>query len=216
MFKATLTFALLFLAVAGSAQGDGSADPSAQPPSNLSSMTSQVYPTGIPISGSPTASDGNFSQTRPSGCHPHSAIPTIQPLSSGVFSSVANDASPVSTPNFTCQPDHESTIPTGTASVPPFSGGAFPTSNVSGTVGPNGTNSGNFTQVPTASSKPPSGPDEQAPPTSTPTTTSFGKLDCLLTNYFILIGHCLLYSRQEKACPSLASLIYWALLAKVL
>jgi hypothetical protein len=213
MHKATLTLSLLFLAVAGSAQSDGAAASSTQPPLNLSSVTSQAFPSGTPISGSPTASDGNFSQTRPSGCHPHSSIPTSQPLSSGVFSSVENGASPVSTPNFTCQPDHESTIPTGTASITSFSGGAFPTPNVSGTVGPNGTNSGNFTQVPTASPDPSaSGPDEQAPPTSTPTTTSFGKFDCLLTNYFILIGHCLLYSRQEKACPSLASLNYRALL----
>ena len=179
MFKATLTFALLFLAVAGSAQGDGGADSSAQPPSNLSSMTSQVYPTGTPVSEPPTASDGNSSQmnrTRPSGgCHPHSMGSTVQPPPSSVFSSVASDAtgSPDVKMNFTCHPEYESTIPTGTASVPPLSGGAFPTSNVSKPMGPHGTYSGNVTQVPTAS-----GPDEQAPPTGTPTTT-FGKLDCL-------------------------------------
>ena len=171
MYKATLTLSLLFLAVAGSAQSNGAAAPSTQPPLNLPSVTSQAFPSGTPISGFPTASDGNPSQTnitRPTGCHPHFANATIQPLSSGVFSSVASDASSASTPNFTCQPDNESTIPTGTASVTSFSGGAFPTSNV---PGPNGTNSGNFTQVPPTPSSSLSA--------SGSATTTFGKFDCL-------------------------------------
>ena len=192
MFKVTLTFSLLFLAVFGSAQNDGGADTSAHPPSNFSSPT--VSPSGgIPtISTTPTASDGNSSQTnktRPNGCYPHdhSAIPTNQPLSaSGVSSSAAPNASHVSKPHFGCEPDSESTmtIPTGTASVPQHSGdGALPSANVSMPIPSNGTaptgshDHGNFT-LPTGSPGPSSsGTDQQVPPSATP-TTSFGKLDC--------------------------------------
>jgi hypothetical protein len=223
MYKATLTFSLLFLAVVGSAQNDGGAGTSAQPPSNLSSPTpSNVYPSGgIPtISTTPTASDGNSSQTnktRPSGCYPHdhssSAIPTDQPLSaSGVFSSAAHDASHISKPHFRCEPDSSEsniTIPTGTASVPQYSGdGALPlaSTNVSRPIPsngltPNGTHHGNST-LPTGSPKPSSsGTDQQGPPSAT-ATTSFGKLDCLVysdlffTNCSFLVGRRMLVRRQ--------------------
>ena len=186
MYKAILTFSLLFLAVAGSAQSDGGADPSSQqPPSNFSSMTSQVYPSGTPmISIPPTASGGNYSYTKPKSgnCYqPYPAIPNVQPpSSSAVYSSAV--PKPEYT-NSTCQPDFESmAIPTGTVSIPSFAA-AYPTTNVSkpmDNIGPNGTYSGNSTLVPpTPSSKPfASGPDEQnLPPISAATpTASYGKL----------------------------------------
>ena len=190
IYKATLTFSLLFLAIVGSAQNDGGADTSAQPPSNISSTTaSQVYPSpsGIPISTTPTSSDGDSSQTnrtRPSSCYPyHSAIPTDQPLSSGVFSSAAHSASHVSKPHFSCEPDSESTaIPTETASVPQYSGGSapLPSTNVSNTsMEPTGSYYGNST-LPTGSPQPfPSGTGQQDPPVAT-ATTSFGKLDWIV------------------------------------
>lgn len=210
MYKATLTFSLLFLAVVGSAQNDGGADSSDQPPSNFSSSTaSQVYPSGIPIPTTP--SDGNSSQTnrtRPSGCHPHSAMPTDHPLSTGVFSSAVYSASPgVSKPHFNCEPDTESTmIPTGTASVPAYSGGALPSTDVSGpiqTMPPNGTHHGNFT-LPTGSPEYPSSipGGQQDPPVSSPTATvSYGKLDCSLNNHFYSDWFTICFSRQKKACP---------------
>ena len=178
LYKATFTFSLLFLAVVGSAQNDTSAPP----PSNFSSPTgSQVYPSGTPMYTTPAVSDGNSSQTngtRPSGCHPHhhSAIPTDQPLSSGVFSSAAYSASSVSKPHFGCEP--ESTIPTGTASVPPYSGSALPSTNVSGTMyttTPTGSFDGNFT-LPTGSSNPfsSSGPGGQQDPPAATATASHG------------------------------------------
>lgn len=199
MYKATLTFSLLFLAVVGSAQNDGGADTSAQPPSTFSLPTgSQVYPSGSVPTSTPTSSDGDSSQTnrtRPSGCYPHSAISTDQPLPSGVYSSAAYGASSnTSKPHFRCEPDSESTmIPTGTASVPPYSvGGALPSTNARPihSMAPNGSNYGNST-LPTGSPEPfssgaPGG--QQEPPVSTATaTTSYGKLDCLLNNHFIIV-----------------------------
>ena len=186
--KATLTFSLLFLAVVGSAQNDGGADASAQPPSNFSlPSASQVYPSGIPTSTTPTTSDGDSSQTnrtRPIGCYPHhSAIPTDQPLPSGVFSSAAHGASNVSKPHFSCEPDSGSTtIPTGTASIPQYSGvGALPSTNVSNfntSMTPTGSYDGNST-LPTGSPKSfSSGTGQQDPPVAT-ATTSYGTLDCL-------------------------------------
>ena len=188
MYKATLTFSLLFLAVVGSAQNDGGADTSAQPPSTFSLPTgSQVYPSGSIPTSTPTSSDGDSSQTnrtRPSGCYPHSAIPTDQPLPSGVYSSAAYDASSnTSKPHFSrCEPYSESTmIPTGTASVPPYSVHS---------MAPNGSHYGNFT-LPTGSPEPFSsgGPGgQQEPPVSTATaTTSYGKLDYLFNNHFIIV-----------------------------
>jgi hypothetical protein len=184
MYKATVTFSLLFLAVqvVGSPhlRKDGGADTSSQPPSNFSSPT--AYPSGgIPtnISTTPTdASDGDSSQTnrtRPSGCYRDrhnstTGIPTDQPLSSGVFSSAAHGASHVSKPHFSCEPDSEesTTIPTtGRANVSHYSGaGALPSTNVSRpaytrmapTGAPTGSHHGHHHNsnftLPTGSSKP--------------------------------------------------------------
>ena len=173
MYKATVTFSLFFLAVVGSAQNlkDGGSDSLAQPPSNFSSTSaSQVYPSDIPIPTNPTLSDGDTSQTNRTelrGCYPHngthSAIPTDQPLPSGVFPSGADDATPVSKPHFSCEFDSGSTTPTGTANVPAYSASALPFTNVSN-MAPNGTNKG---------------PDQQDPPVATATTTTYGKLDYL-------------------------------------
>jgi hypothetical protein len=203
MYKATLTFSLLFLAVVGSAQippqNNGGADTSAQPPSNISSTSaSQVYPSDIPIP-TPTTSDGDPSQTNktgPSDCYhhnrTHSAIPTDQPLPSGVFPSAASGASSVSKPHFSCKPDSGSTIPTGTASVPPYGAGALPSTNVSIPIhsgaAPTGTDhhDGNFT-LPTGSPIPSSsGLDQQDPPVAVATTT-YGKLYCLSINHLIIL-----------------------------
>lgn len=192
MYKATLTFSLFFLAVLGSAQNLTDGGPNTQPPSNISSTTaSQVYPSDIPIPTSPPTSDGDPSQTNrtgPSGCFPHnsthSAIPTDQPLPSGVFPSATDGASSVSKPHFSCKPDSGSTIPTGTANDTAYGAGALPSTNVSKPIhtgaAPTGTDhhGGNFT-LPTGSPEPSSsGSDQQDPPVPTATTT-YGKLDCL-------------------------------------
>ena len=206
MYKATLTFSLLFLAVVGSAQippqKNGGADTSAQPPSNISSMSpSQAYPSDIPIPTTPTTSDGHGdpSQTNRTGgssCYPHngthSAIPTDQPLPSGVLTSAENGASPIPKPHFDCEPDSMSTIPTGTADVPAYGDGAKPSANVSGPIhsgpAPTGTDhhDGNFT-LPTGSPVPSSSePDQQEPPVPT-TTTTYGKLDRLWINHLAIV-----------------------------
>lgn len=189
LYKATVTFSLLFLAIVGSAQNDGGAKTSAQPPSNSisSTTTSQARPSssGIPIS-TPTASDGNASPTdttRPSGCYPHNGLPSAIPIDRGVFSSSGHSAS--SQPHFSCEPDSASAIPTGIESVSAHGAGALPSTFTSGPIqsGVARTRShhhhdGNFTP-PTGSSKPSSsGPGQKDPPAAT-ATTSFGKFDCL-------------------------------------
>ena len=205
MYKATLTFSLLFLAVVGSAQvppqDNGGADTSGQPPSNISSTSaSQVYPSDIPIPTTPTTSNGDPSQTNRTGgggCYPHngtySAIPTDQPLPSGVFTSAADGASSLPKPHFGCEPDSGSIMPTGTASVPAYgAASALPSANVSRPIhsgtAPTGNDhhDGNFT-LPTGSPVPSSsGPDQQEPPAPT-TTTTYGELDCLWINRLIII-----------------------------
>jgi len=167
--------------------------------SNISSMSaSHVHPSDIPIPTTPSTSDGDPSQTNRTGgsdCYPHngthSAIPTDQPLPSGVFTSGANGASPVSKPHFGCKPDSGSTMPTGTASVPAYGAGALPSTNVSrpihsGTT-PTGTDhhDGNFT-LPTGSPVPSSsGPDQQEPPVPTTTTTYVGRRRLVRRQYTI-------------------------------
>lgn len=205
MYKTTLTFSFLLLAVVGSAQiPPKNNDTPAEPPSNISlTSTSQVYPTDIPIPTTPTTSDGDPSQTNktgPSFCYPHngtvthSAIPTDKPLPSGALPSAANGTSLVSKPHFSCEPDSGSTIPTGTANVPAYGAGPTPSTNVSRPiytgVAPTGTDhhDGNFT-LPTGSPEPSSsGPDsdQQDPPVATATAT-YGKLDCLLINHLIIV-----------------------------
>ena len=190
MYKATLALSLLFLAVVGSAQSDGGADTSAQPPSSTSSMTdSKSYPTDIPMSTTPTPSDKQSNGTRPSGCFPHngthSAIPTDQ-LPSGVSSSAAHDASSVSKPHFNCEPGSELTIPTGTESIPAYSAGALPFTDVPNPIQtgmvPTGSpkdHDGNFTTLPTGTAKPFSSSSGQDDPPVATSTASYGKLDSL-------------------------------------
>ena len=196
MYKATLTFTLLFLAVVGSAQiphqNNGGADTSTQPPSTISSTpASLVYPSDMPIPTTPSTSDGDPSQTNKTGsnsCYPHnkthSAIPTDQPLPSGVFPSSASGASPVSKSHSNCDPDSGSPIPTETANVSAYGPGAFPSTNVSRPIptgaAPTGTDhhDGNFT-LPTGSPVPSSGGSNQQDPPVPTATTTYGKLDCL-------------------------------------
>lgn len=186
MHKATLTFSLLLFAVVGSAQFAGLREKVIQPPSKISS--SKVYPSGgIPtISTNSTPSDSNTNRTKPSGCyHHHSAIPTDQPPSSGVYSSAAHGASNVSKPHFNCEPDSSyTTKPTGTANVPKYSGpGGLPSKNVSEPIyGSNMTSNGSYpdnSTHPTGSPMPSSnGTGEHEPPAPT-ATTSYGKINCL-------------------------------------
>lgn len=200
MHKATLTFSLFFLAVVGSAQIlTKEADTSSQSPSNISTTASQVYPSDIPIPTTPTANDGDPSQTnrtRPIGCYhhngSHSAFPTDQPLPSSVFPSAADGAGPISKQHFSCKPDSGSIIPTGTANVPAHGTGALPSMNVSRPIhtgaAPTGTNhhDGNFS-LPTGSSEPfPNSTDQQDPPAATATTT-YGKLGLSLINRLIIV-----------------------------
>jgi len=157
IYKASLAFSLLVLAVASSVQSDEATYTSGQPQSASSSVTqtvaSQSCPSGSTIPILPTASNNVSSgihrhhTARPSGCQPYSVIPTVtssfqpissgvpssfQPISSGVPSSVEHSASLVPGPIFTnCQPYPESNIPTMTADVQPYSGAALPTASAS-------------------------------------------------------------------------------------
>ncbi|KAF8803970.1 hypothetical protein BYT27DRAFT_7214099 [Phlegmacium glaucopus] len=193
MYKAALTFSLLFLAVAtSSAQSDNGTYTSGQPPSASSSeaptVASQPCPSDPAISTLPTAShnisDGihGHETARPTGCQPYSGIPTMNSsfpqVPSGVPSSMADGASLLPMPTFTdCPPYSESTIPTMTADGQSLPGGALPTGSASGPIPYNttinGTLAGNHT-FPIPTSQPvSSGPVEQAPPMSTATTTSY-------------------------------------------
>ena len=185
MYKATLTFSLLFLAIVGSAQSDGG-NISAQPQSSpLPAMQTVVpHPSGSPISMPPPSSDSAYNSTKPNGFQPDSGIPTGQHPPNGVVPSATPGPSdvpkPNSAPNKRGPPNSEPAMPNTNASLPALSDGALPTATPGSKpdhhMAPNGSQPGNFTFTPSSESKPDSSGPVQ-PNLPVPTSASYGKLD---------------------------------------
>ena len=201
MYKATLAFSLLFLAVVGSAHSGAGTDTSAQPSLTTSPMTDSSgspSPTGAPLSTTPTPGDHDGdsnkpNKTGPKGCFPpghngpHSGLPSGPPPS-GVPSSAGPDSSSAPEPRSNCEPNSEFTLPTGTGDHPAYTGGALPFSGLpfsgfpkpfqTGTDGLHHGHDSN-TNLPTGSVQPISSSSGQDDLPVSTATSSFGKLGSL-------------------------------------